>query len=267
MERAILFFDIDGTIVSEDGRRFIPESAVKAINKARENGHITVINTGRTYLTVEKHIKELGFSGFICGCGTNILLGDKVLLRHKNEKALCLKVRDTLESLSIPAIYESAECLGFNADTYIHPELREMLTYFGFKGLMIEEAHEEDFYFDKFFCWANDDESFEPLCEMLSEHFKIILRGDSPGIRRIEVVPKGYTKATGMKFMLDTLGIDHKNSYAFGDSTNDLPMLEYAAHSAAMGCCPEILNDKVEFVTDGLYEDGLAKAIERFGLI
>jgi Cof subfamily protein (haloacid dehalogenase superfamily) len=267
MDRAILFFDIDGTIVSEDGKRFIPESAINAIHKARNNGHITVVNTGRTYLTVERHIKELGFSGFICGCGTNIFLGDEVLLRHKNDRALCFEIRDELESLGIPAIYESAECLGFNADTYIHPELREMLSYFGFKGLMIEEAHEESFYFDKFFCWANDDEHFEPLVSKLSAHFQVIRRGDTPGIKRIEVVPKGYSKATGMEFMLNKLGIDHKNSYAFGDSTNDLPMLEYAAHSAAMGGCPEVLRDKVEFVTDGLYEDGLAKALERFGLI
>ncbi|MBR6336290.1 MAG: HAD family hydrolase [Ruminococcus sp.] len=267
MERAILFFDIDGTIVSEDGNRFIPESAVKAINKARENGHITMVNTGRTYLTVERHIKELGFSGFVCGCGTNIILDNEVLLRHKNDRALCFDIRDTLQSIGVPAIYESVESLGFDSNTYIHPELREMLTYFGSKGLMIREAYEESFYFDKFFCWANDDEHFEPLVSKLSEHFQIIRRGDSEGIKRIEVVPKGYSKATGMKFMLDRLGIDHKNSYAFGDSTNDLPMLEYAAHSAAMGGCPDVLKDKVELVTDGLYDDGLAKALERFGLI
>ena len=101
----------------------------------------------------------------------------------------------------------------------------------------------------------------------LSKDFGIIRRGDSPGIRRCEVVPKGHSKATGMQFCLERLGIDHKNSYAFGDSANDLPMLEFAAHSAAMGGCPDTLKSTVDFVTDTFYNDGLAKAIERFGLI
>lgn len=267
MEKAILFFDIDGTIVSEDGKRFIPKSTKLALKKARENGHIIMVNTGRTILIIEETIKELGFSGYICGCGTNIILDDKVLLRNKNEKALCVKTMKLLEELKIPAIFESAEHMGYNSRLEINNELEGMLTYFKSKHFKTIEAHEDDFYFDKFFCWAHDDDSFEIFERELSKDFQVIRRGDSPKIRRCEVVPKGFSKATGMQFMLERLGIRHKNSYAFGDSTNDLPMLEFAAHSAAMGGCPDVLKSKVEFVTDTLYNDGLAKAMERFGLI
>ena len=41
-----IFFDIDGTIISEDG--YLPESAVRAIRAARKKGNATLINTGRT---------------------------------------------------------------------------------------------------------------------------------------------------------------------------------------------------------------------------
>lgn len=267
MDRAILFFDIDGTIVSEDGNRFIPQSAKDALKKARDNGHIIMVNTGRTILIIEDSIKQLGFSGYICGCGTNIILNDKVLLRNKNDKELCVNTMKLLEELKIPAIFESAEHMAYNASLEINDELGNMLKYFKTKSFDVIESHDKRFYFDKFFCWAHDDESFDLFERELSKDFQIIRRGDSPKIRRCEIVPHGFSKATGMQFMLDKLGIDHKNSYAFGDSTNDLPMLEFACHSAAMGGCPEVLKSKVEFVTDGLYNDGLAKAIERFGLI
>ena len=267
MDKAILFFDIDGTIVSEDERRYIPESAKAALKAAKDNGHIIMVNTGRTIHIIEDRIKQLGFSGYVCGCGTNIILDDEVLLRHRNDPALCMKVRDLLEELGIPAIFESAEKMGYNKNTYIHPELESMLTHFKSQSFKITEAHDEGFYFDKFFCWAHDDERFDIFERELSKDFQVIRRGDSPEIRRCEIVPHGFSKATGIQFMLDRLGIERKNSYCFGDSTNDLPMLEYAAHSAAMGGCPEVLKDKVEFVTDTLYNDGLAKAIERFGLI
>ena len=46
-----IFFDIDGTIISEDG--YLPESAVRAIQAARKKGNATFINTGRGAQIVE----------------------------------------------------------------------------------------------------------------------------------------------------------------------------------------------------------------------
>ena len=39
----ILFLDVDGTLV--DYETNLPESAVKAVRKARENGHLVYIST------------------------------------------------------------------------------------------------------------------------------------------------------------------------------------------------------------------------------
>ena len=42
MERAILFFDIDGTVLSEVTKE-VPQSAVEAMEKARAEGHLLFI--------------------------------------------------------------------------------------------------------------------------------------------------------------------------------------------------------------------------------
>ena len=47
MKQSALFFDIDGTILSEITKE-IPESALEALNQAKKNGHKMYINTGRT---------------------------------------------------------------------------------------------------------------------------------------------------------------------------------------------------------------------------
>lgn len=52
MSRKMLFFDIDGTLVAE-GTHYLPQSAVNAIRKARENGHLVFINTGRTRFSID----------------------------------------------------------------------------------------------------------------------------------------------------------------------------------------------------------------------
>ena len=41
-----LFFDIDGTLLS-DVTHTVPQSAIEAIKKAKENGHNSLICTGR----------------------------------------------------------------------------------------------------------------------------------------------------------------------------------------------------------------------------
>lgn len=75
----IAFFDIDGTLTSEiDGS--IPQSAITAIRKARANGNLMFLNTGRCIQNVEPRFKEVGFDGFVCGCGTDIYCDGKNLL-------------------------------------------------------------------------------------------------------------------------------------------------------------------------------------------
>ena len=45
MTRKIIFLDVDGTIIDYDNH--IPESAVIAIRRAREMGHLVYVCTGR----------------------------------------------------------------------------------------------------------------------------------------------------------------------------------------------------------------------------
>lgn len=77
MQPQLLFFDIDGTLLSNDTHQ-IPESALNAIAAAQKNGHLAFINTGRTFRTMPAFLKELGFDGFLCGCGTRIVAAVKL---------------------------------------------------------------------------------------------------------------------------------------------------------------------------------------------
>ena len=72
MQHQLLFFDIDGTLLSNATHQ-IPESALSAIAAAQKNGHLVFINTGRTIRTMPSFLKTLGFDGYLCGCGTRIV--------------------------------------------------------------------------------------------------------------------------------------------------------------------------------------------------
>ena len=81
MKRKALFFDIDGTLLSEVTGE-VPVSAKRALERALERGHLTFVNTGRTWCVLPAEFKRMPFSGYICGCGTYIQFGDEVLLKR-----------------------------------------------------------------------------------------------------------------------------------------------------------------------------------------
>jgi hydroxymethylpyrimidine pyrophosphatase-like HAD family hydrolase len=67
----LLFFDIDGTLIAD--HRKMPQSTPLAIKKAQENGHLCIVNTGRTASIVLDWLPDLApFDGYLCGCGTQL---------------------------------------------------------------------------------------------------------------------------------------------------------------------------------------------------
>ncbi len=273
MERSILFFDIDGTILTEDGTRRIPDSTREAIAEAGKRGHLTFINTGRVYLNIEPMIRELGFDGYVCGCGTNIYYHGKELLRNRISKELCRETVEVTRACNMAVLYEAAELNGFDSVAWNKEPLRdltawkELIAYFSQNGRPMIEAEETDFYFDKFTAWYPIEQDMRPFHAFLAGRFDCIDRGTEGNYGMYEVVPRGFSKGTGIQFLLDYFKMPYDNSYAFGDSTNDLPMLECAAHSVAMGGSPQIVKEAVEFVTKPIEEDGLAYAMQHYHLI
>ena len=83
----------------------------------------------------------------------------------------------------------------------------------------------------------------------------------------IEYVLKGCSKADGMNILLRHLGLGKEDALAIGDSTNDLPMFEAAGHTVCMGSGMAELKEKADYITSGVLEDGIEKALQHYGLI
>ena len=62
-------------------------------------------------------------------------------------------------------------------------------------------------------------------------------------VNSVEFVPLGVNKAKGIEVILDHTGISREDSYAFGDSANDIDMIKYVKYGVAMGnSVPELLD-------------------------
>ena len=265
MDMKLLFFDIDGTLITDDGKRNFPESAKKAIKEARANGHKTFINTGRVRVNVEDFITEPGFDGLVCGCGTHIEIEGETIFHRTLEPIKCGEIAHICRDYNMMAIFEYISHTGYDSKI-VGDAHREILDYFiAMNRKLIDDIDSPEFVFDKFTAWYEGDNPY------INEFRKYI---EAEGFRYIqreynfcELVPRGFSKATGIEYLMKHYNVPIENVLVFGDSNNDLEMLRYVPNSIAMGKCSDEVARIASYRTDTVENDGIYKAMKHFGVI
>ena len=265
MTRKIAFFDIDGTLTSEvDGR--VPEDAAAAIAEARRGGNLMFINTGRCFQNVEARFREIGWDGYVCGCGTNLYCGGQDVLHVSQTHSTIMRILNAARQADVDILFESRIQVAFDVSRPLHhPDaVRQYESFVRHQYDMPEDLENPNFFCDKFVIWYESEAQLAAFREVSDRSFDCIDRG---GTFR-EFVPHGYSKATGLSYVLEHYGIERENAYAFGASNNDLPMLTCLQNSVAMGnSSPASLFDLVSYVTANASENGIRRALEHFGFI
>ncbi len=83
------------------------------------------------------------------------------------------------------------------------------------------------------------------------------------GVGILEVCPVDVTKSAGIQVVLDKFDIGWEDVLAFGDATNDLPMLRSAGHAVAMPHAhPWVKEAADEIAPAGNDDDGVAQYVE-----
>lgn len=258
----IVFFDVDGTIY--EGGKGTPESTKVALRRLKENGHIPVMCTGRPKSSLFSEMLELDFPALICGAGTYIEYQGRVLRNILLPNDLLLQQVPRMEKAGCCMVLEGPDYLSCRMDEQVfayfpivdrlqkeYPErLKEM-------DLLTDEA-------SKLTAGISDMQAFERLVPELSRAFELARYENYP---YVELMPKGVSKADGIRILLEKLDIPLVNTYAFGDGPNDLEMLQYVQYGTAMGNAEKSILQSAKYRTEGIWEDGVFRALERYGLI
>lgn len=257
-----LFFDIDGTILSEINKT-IPMSAKAAIREAVRQGHLVFINTGRTLCTIPTEVLEMEFNGFLCGCGTDIVYnGEHLFYRDVPEE----EGRPFLELVSrcnMDAVLEGRNSIYFRDRHSRFPAVTEI---YGASAEKIDvRVGWDDTYpvFSKLIAFGDRDSRDDEFCREASRWFDVVRRSG----QFYELMPKGHSKAKLIDYILERFGIRRENAWVFGDSSNDLSMFEAVPNAVAMGKHDQVLEPYASYIAETVEEDGLYRAMVKLGLI
>ncbi len=137
----IIFLDVDGTLVDYHNR--IPDSAVEAIRKARENGHLVYVCTGRSRAEMQPELWDIGLDGMIGGNGSYVEHQGQVIMHQLISKEDAKAVVDWLHERGLEFYLESNNGL-FASENFRDRARETMKIYAMNKGKTAEEVAKQE---------------------------------------------------------------------------------------------------------------------------
>ncbi|MFQ7173105.1 MAG: HAD family hydrolase [Thomasclavelia ramosa] len=277
MKRKSIFLDVDGTLVS--GHATMNPKVVEAINRARQNGHYVFICTGRNKTGIKYELAKADFDGIIASAGSYIEIDNKVIHSVYFNKLLVDKISKVFDENNI---YYNYECTDV---TYMPKKMVELFiggVNFESGNIELEKMMQEEF--KKFsiqdlslynnqdihkICFiATDQNDVERAKKQLGDDVNMVIHDifDATTING-ELISKVDNKATAIKQVIDYLGIDKKDTIAFGDSMNDYEMINFVECGIAMGNACKELKEVASRVCRSVDEDGIYYEFIELGLI
>lgn len=263
MSRKALFFDVDGTLLSEINHS-VPDSAVRALAIARARGHLVFINSGRVYCHIGPIMEDVEADGYLCGCGTCVVVGGQILYSARIPHERGIQIKKDIVNYGLDGVLEAREAMYFRKETSHIAEVENLREAIVPTGHVSDLSWDDDSYdFDKFCVLADENSDKEGFFKSMKPDIEVIDRGND----FYECVPAGHSKATAIEIVLKKYNIPLEDAYVFGDSTNDLAMFQYAKNAVLMGHHDKELEPYATFITKTVEDDGIEYALKELKII
>jgi Cof subfamily protein (haloacid dehalogenase superfamily) len=260
-----VFFDYDGTLTDEALGIYKPTNAtVSAIKKLQQKGFFVCLATGRAKCYAPKNGIE--FDGYITSNGAYAELCGKTVKSIAFPQDLLSEVIDYFVKNDIYYSVETQKrCYARDLN---EKSFRSMIDNFNIPADVFDPMDEiseieRSNIAKMLFAYPDEDTFFN-----VKKHFNGKLKLDKHRFSSsADVGLYGITKGIGVSALLKALDVPFENTYAFGDGTNDIEMMREVKHSVAMGICAPELREISETITESVENEGISKALEKYGLI
>lgn len=252
---ALIFFDLDGTILM-NGK--IVKGIPQTIQLLKDRGHDVGIATGRNPILVGDLDKQLGIEHLVLANGGYVKSRGSLVHESYIPYQTVEKMMDQSDKILFDLTIEYTDgYVAYRQDTDASNRFSER---FGLPIARFDKGRYPNRHVYAFVVF--DDGAVSKIKGLFPE-----LQFNKTGGIAYDVNFSGGLKADGVKHLVEHLGYDLKDVYAFGDNYNDMLMIQAVGHGIAMGNGVQALKDVAEYVTDDYDKEGIQKALLKYGLI
>lgn len=264
MGKKAIFFDVDGTLIDcAQGMKCVLDTTEEAIKKARKNGHLAVLATGRPKSFLDEEITKLGFDAYITSNGAYIELDGKAIYNRTIDKKILEEVVSMCREEKMDYVFEGQELSYFSS--FDSENIKRLLGAFSVQSRYLTDTWNCKYVSaNKMVLIFDSENQKERSIKLLKDKFSFMRH---PGQTSYDVYFKDCTKADGIKKLVEYLDINMENTFAFGDGINDIEMFQTVRCGIAMGNANEKLKKVAHFVTDDVFSHGIYNALLTLQLI
>ena len=257
----LLAIDLDDTLLRDDNT--VSDYTKAVLKKAQDKGIEVLIATGRMYQTAYPVAHRLGL-----GDVPMVLYSGGVIQRVESkeliwERAIPPEVaRKVLAITKEHNIYIQSyidDKLLVHSET-VFSRLYEEIT--GAKAVYVGDAIYDPQKGTNKLLVVEEPERMTEVIAILSKEVGHMVELVRSKVNFLEIVAPHVSKGEALAFMGEQLGIGLEDMVSFGNSENDISMLQVTGHSVAVGNAEEHVKTIAKEVCDTNEKDGVAKWIE-----
>lgn len=263
MDIKAIVSDLDDTLLLEDHR--IGQYSENTLKKAQSMGVKVILASGRSPESMVGYAGQLGLNQYyIANNGATIVnatTGDTV-------RNLAFTLEQTKACLAF------AQKHGIYAQTYLGNEFfysqpnTQVANEYGratrLKGTYVENLAETWHHPSSKIVLIMQAEKVDELWAKGEEELGDWVQFTTSKASFLELVPKGATKGKALEWLEENGVIDAQSTMVFGDSINDLSMLNWAGYPVAIGNAREELKAVAKYTAPPHNEEGVAQTVEKF---
>ena len=266
----MIISDFDGTMAGHD--RIVSKENKDAIRRFTQAGGYFTIASGRSYDSVYNIICDLGLKNsaltLICLNGSVIksFPDGKLLKNYPIDKDELLSAALTCEKRGLYYHLYDEGHLYIDEENEINKKYRDFTgTPYTIVGNLREFIIKSNAPITKLLI-VTEKEKTLPMIDELNETIakKSVFFSSNPIF--VEMCSRNAGKGNALRFLASLNGVDISQTIAIGDQYNDIPMIEAAGLSVAVGNAVAALKEKADYIAPPCSESAIAHIIDKFCL-
>lgn len=274
-----IVMDIDGTILTDSN--IVSVNTRYALFSAQKKGIQVVLASGRPSKSMMKIAKEIcleQFGGIILSNnGSNARFFDTgdIIIDEKIPHYLAIEIIQQAKAYGLFPLVDDGEYLyvenTFSGEIWLNNSIFNVLEFEIANGEWLLHKVDDLTKFITFpinkITITGDPSKLAENCKKLYEAFKEKVNGTLSTPFYFDITNYGVDKSSSLSIINKKLGISPAEVIAFGDSQNDLSMIQYAGIGVAMGNGSQEVKKNANFVTKSNNDDGIPYALKNFYIL
>ena len=262
MKHKIAFFDMDGTLYQTEND-VILESSLEALRMLKEQGYLVCAATGRPLNQLKLILDKVTFDYYVLINGSYILDKDfNIIASYPIKKEYVEEIVEMCKENNYGLQFH------FGDATYIYNNFYPMYYFCKYCNVL------DYLFYDETQTYHKRHDAYNATILMKDKHAidsfmkkHIDLRSDLINVKTdgfcYDIFNADNDKAHGIESVLKIEGLTWKDAICFGDSTNDIMMLQRADIGVAMGSASDYVKSFANFATTSTYEHGIYNAVKK----